>query len=258
MDLDISGILDDWPYEQGQLSVRKIVGRDEREKIQLRLDLGLLQMEATGRPDGKKPFGHDGLLEYWQYRLRHYEKTHGSAEGFILDPETCEKLRAEAMMYYHRYLACFVLEDYDQVKEDTRRNLKVFDFCARFAREESDRKALEVHRPYVLMMNTRARVHLALQRNRPRRALQMLRDGIDRIREHYHRMGRDEEIHTCKEIAILDAMEADVEAAIPKDPIEHMEEQLDQAIREERYEEAAALRDQLRRFEIRRQEPRQE
>jgi hypothetical protein len=255
MDLDISGILDEWPYQPGQLSVRKIIGSDEKEKIQMRLDLGLLQMEAIGRPDGQKPFGHEGLLEYWQYRLRHHQKAHGSSEGFELDADACEKLRSEAMMYYHRYLACFVLEDYQQVKEDTRRNLQLFDFCRRFAREESDREALEVHRPYVLMMNARARVHLALDRNRPRRALQLLHDGIERIREHYHRMGKDDQIHDSKEIAILDAMEADVESAIPKDPIEHMEEELDRAIREERYEEAAQLRDKLRQFEIRRQGP---
>jgi hypothetical protein len=252
MDLDISGILDEWPYEPGQLSVRKIIGRDKQEKIQLRLDLGLLQMEATGRPDGEKPYGHDSLLEYWQYRLRHHERTTGSREGFSLDTEACEQLRGEALMYYHRYLACFVLEDYKQVKADTDRNLELFDFCAKYAADDADRHALEAHRAYVLMMNTRAKVHIALDRNRPKRAMDILQAGMAVIREHYHRLGRDEEIHTGKEIEILEGMVGDIEAAIPKDPLEHMQEELDKAVREERYEEAADLRDKLRQFEIRR------
>ena len=44
MSFDISDILADWPYEPGQISARKITGDDGKEKIQLRLDLGLLQM----------------------------------------------------------------------------------------------------------------------------------------------------------------------------------------------------------------------
>jgi hypothetical protein len=49
---DLRLITTDWPYEPGQINVRKIRGVDNRIKIQMRLDLGLLQMEMTGRPDG--------------------------------------------------------------------------------------------------------------------------------------------------------------------------------------------------------------
>jgi len=42
--------------------VRTLKGKDGMPKIQLRVDLGLLQMNAEGRPDGKKPFGHESLL----------------------------------------------------------------------------------------------------------------------------------------------------------------------------------------------------
>ena len=56
MNFDISHLLDHWDYQPGQVVVRRLVGKDGQEKIQLRLDLGLLQMNAQGRPDGKKPF----------------------------------------------------------------------------------------------------------------------------------------------------------------------------------------------------------
>ena len=62
MDFDISPLLDHWAYKPGQVVVRKFKGKDGKEKIQLRVDLGLLQMNAEGRPDGKRPFGHNSLV----------------------------------------------------------------------------------------------------------------------------------------------------------------------------------------------------
>ncbi|HVR35326.1 MAG TPA: hypothetical protein VMS21_05690, partial [Methylomirabilota bacterium] len=62
MSFDITHILEAWTYQAGQVIVRKFRGRDGGEKIQLRVDLGVLQMNAEGRPDGKKPFGHPTLL----------------------------------------------------------------------------------------------------------------------------------------------------------------------------------------------------
>ncbi len=56
---DLSSILRDWPYESGQINVRLISGDDGEPKVQMRLDLGLLQMEAFGRPDGERPQGYE-------------------------------------------------------------------------------------------------------------------------------------------------------------------------------------------------------
>ena len=57
MNFDISHLLEHWDYQPGQVVVRKFVGKDGQEKIQLRVDLGILQMNAHGRPDGKRPLG---------------------------------------------------------------------------------------------------------------------------------------------------------------------------------------------------------
>lgn len=65
MSLDISGALRDWPPEPGQIQVRRILGIDLKEKIQLRVDLGVLQMETAGRPDGERPHGCECLLAYY-------------------------------------------------------------------------------------------------------------------------------------------------------------------------------------------------
>ena len=39
-------------YEPDQLQVRIIISDDGNEKIQMRIDLGMVQMEILGRPDG--------------------------------------------------------------------------------------------------------------------------------------------------------------------------------------------------------------
>ena len=72
---DIAPILKGWDYEAGTINVRKIIGLDGQPKLQMRLDLGLLQMELTGRPDGHRPHGHESLLEYYEKRLRDHKLT---------------------------------------------------------------------------------------------------------------------------------------------------------------------------------------
>ena len=49
MNFDISHLLEQWEYQPGQVVVRRFVGKDGIEKIQLRVDLGLLQMNRQGR-----------------------------------------------------------------------------------------------------------------------------------------------------------------------------------------------------------------
>src|SRR6266581_1176937 len=94
MDFDISHLLAQWDYQPGQVVVRKFLAKDGREKIQLRVDLGLLQMNAEGRPDGKRPFGYPSLFDYFQARLFKYVAAHnGSDEGFKLKAEECAKLQ---------------------------------------------------------------------------------------------------------------------------------------------------------------------
>src|SRR5436190_22155546 len=101
MDFDISHLLDHWDYQPGQVVVRKFKAKDGKEKIQLRVDLGVLQMNVEGRPDGKRPFGHPSLFEYHQSRLeKHVAKTGGEPDSFKLKGEDCSKLQLEALQYH--------------------------------------------------------------------------------------------------------------------------------------------------------------
>jgi len=245
MTSDIGDILDSWPFQPGEVNVRRIVGKDGREKIQLRLDLGLLQMETTGRPDGQKPQGFNSLLAYYEHRLEEHTEAYGTQDGFRLDEDVCGRLRAEGVMFYHRYLAEFVLGNYAAVERDTRRNLRMFDFCAAYAEEQYDRIVCEQYRPYVLMMYVRARTRTEIRRNRPRRALAMLRRTIAQIEELYEQFGHEELTETSTELSILRALERKIESLIPLSPRDRIRRQLQNAIEEERYEDAADLRDRL-------------
>ena len=117
MSLDLNDLLRDWPHEPGQIKVRKILGSDGHEKIQLRIDLGLIQMETTGRPDGQKPHGFESLLAYHQSLAK--EKEQSGEETYVLTPEEVAELQQEGIQYYHRYISFFQLNDFAAVIRDT-------------------------------------------------------------------------------------------------------------------------------------------
>src|SRR5437764_8130492 len=89
---DISAVLKGWDYESGTINVRKVAGLDGVPKLQMRLDLGLLQMELTGRPDGQRPHGCESLLDYYEGLLREHEKRYGTDLGFHLTAEHCQAI----------------------------------------------------------------------------------------------------------------------------------------------------------------------
>ncbi len=248
MSYDIGHILNQWPYDPGQVTARRIRGRDGKEKIQLRLDLGLLQMETTGRPDGQKPHGYDSLLDYYNAKLRQYVAEHGTDDGFEIDEQACEALRTEGTMYYHRYLAEFILEDYTSVVRDTKRNLNLFDLCNAYAAEESDRDILEQYRPYVIMMMARAAGQKALNDKKPQAAQFAVQDGIERIRQFYQHMGREKLFERSGEVAVLRMMLKEIKLKLPPDPLKRLKRALNKAVEDERYEEAANLRDKIKRY----------
>jgi hypothetical protein len=54
---DITPILAGWDFDPEDAQVRIVPGDDGHDKLQMRLDLGVLQMELGGRPDGRCPHG---------------------------------------------------------------------------------------------------------------------------------------------------------------------------------------------------------
>ena len=64
----LDSVLASWPYQPGALQVRTVQAGG-REVIQIRVDLGILQLEPAGRPDGTRPFGFSTYFDYLRDRV---------------------------------------------------------------------------------------------------------------------------------------------------------------------------------------------
>ena len=58
---DIDHVLKGWKYEPGEVVARLARASDGRQVLQMRIDLGVLQLEVENRPDGTRPGGADVL-----------------------------------------------------------------------------------------------------------------------------------------------------------------------------------------------------
>lgn len=246
---DITPVLKGWDYEPGTISVRKINGLDGLPKLQMRLDLGVLQMELTGRPDGARPHGCESLLDYYEHKLHEHKRRNGTELGFHLTSEQCAALREEVSLYHHRYLGLYVLEDFRGVVRDTDRSLRVIDFCGKFAVEEEDRLFLEQYRPYLIMMNARAAASILFRDKRYAEALDVVQQALEKIRQFFSRFDQPQAFSQANEVRVLKQLARDIRKKMPVDPIARLQAQLQRAIRSEQYEQAARLRDQINRMQ---------
>ena len=170
----------------------------------------------------------------------------GSGDSLRLSGEDCRALRAEALQYYHRYIALMVLEDYDGVIRDTTRNLRVLDLLREHAATPSDRVSLEPNRPYILMMRARASASQALRDQEAKAAVLAIDEGLEALKQWFDAHAEDGAFEQSREVQVLQAMR---EALVPKLPISQKGElrrRLNEAIMSENYELAAILRDELK------------
>ena len=244
--LDLNNLLGDWPYEPGQITVRVIEGDDGEPKVQMRLDLGMIQMEVSGRPDGMRPEGHESYLEYYEAMLEDCEPS-DEEDQFVLSGEDCRLLREEAVQYYHRYVSLMILGDYLGVFRDTTRNLRVLDLCRDYAEAEEDQMVLEQFRSYLLMMQSRALASQAIADNEPNGALFALEHGLDAIHDTVLATGRsEEEYEGLTEVQVMRGMRNELMKKLPASQRTELAQRLEDAIAAENYELAAILRDELK------------
>src|SRR5438128_4150197 len=245
MSLDLNTILKDWPHENGNIKVRKIVGLDGREKLQLRVDLGVLQMETSGSPDGQRPHNCESLLEYHQKKAARAE---AKGEAYELTPEQCAELQQEGIQYYHRYLSLFQINDFAGVIRDTQRNLDLFAFVAEHADREEMIWSFQQFRPYVLMMNTRAKASILLGEGKFADAMREIERGRDVITEFFQQSNFPEMATKSSELAFLEEWLEEVRSKRPLSKLEIMQREMEIAIASESYERAAELRDAIKRL----------
>ncbi|MBD3181811.1 hypothetical protein GF312_05940 [Candidatus Poribacteria bacterium] len=204
MSEDINPILQEWDKDPNSDKIRMITGADGRDKIQIRIKFGLLQMESDGRPDGKRPYGKESLLEHYLSLIEIYKKEYGNDDGFTLDNHDCERLRDESIQYYHRYVTLFELSDYRRAERDTARNLRVLALLKKYAELQDDANSLEQYKPYITMMNARSKAILLMKEDKYGDALTSINKAINSIIDFYRESNYDEKkIEESQELKIL-------------------------------------------------------
>jgi hypothetical protein len=228
---DISNILKEWIYEQGKLNVRIIEGDDERELIQLRIEVGVIQMEMHGRPDGVSQDGYPSLLALFEDR-----GVHGG-----LEPAMCQRLREEGVQRSHRSAALFAIGRWKETIRDCSDNLALFDLCNHHAVEKQDRAALEQFRGSVIALRARAAAEQAIEEDSVSRAMAALDQGLSELQQ---TLGDDWE--QSNETHLLLGMKEALVPRLPRSERADLKERLAAAIENENYELAAILRDEIR------------
>lgn len=229
--------------------MRRILGADGRELLQVRLPLGIEQYELQGRPDGLRPEGYESWLEYYRARLKEYCATHGSDRGFVIDTEAMRRLEEEGMLYYHRYLLCFQIGELDIVLRDTERNMELFTFVGKYAPSEEEGTNLTQYWPYILRIHATARAMQRLAAGDQAGVLEILEKARHRIRT---LTPVPTQVFAHERKRSLDALQALIRQLRGKRPPsekELLQRRMRAAIAREDYERAARIRDMIRRLD---------
>ncbi len=241
---DISRILAAWPYDP-EHDARIIITEDGRSMLQVRTLLGLEQMELDGRPDGQRPYGETTIFEHYQKRFE-LEKLEGKEADFELSSKECGELFNEGTLFYFRYLRMFQLRDWARTARDTARNLRVFDFIRRYAKEQEDQLFLEKWRPYVMRVNATAESMLAMEQNAFDKALRITTAAMEKIQDLEDIEDETFAFEKQRALGVLGELVATISKSRPVSNVERMERELREAIERQDFERAAVLRDRLR------------
>jgi excinuclease UvrABC helicase subunit UvrB len=95
------------------------------------------------------------------------------------------------------------------------------------------------------MIHTRAAASILFKAKRYRPALEAVEEGLNKIRAFFANFNQEELFAESSEVKVLKRFARDIRRRLPVDPLRKLQTQLDKAIRNEKYEEAAKLRDQI-------------
>lgn len=244
---DIDEAMHGWPSnaEPGDVVAREITARDGRKVLQIRVELGVLQMEEDGRPDGVRPHGFPTFLEYLQNRA---SARSNQGSNWKLSAEQSVEVDREFSQYYHRRVAWLTIQRYDKALLDADHSLALMNFVQQYSGSSEYIESHERFRGLVLFHRTQAAAALALERRKPDEAIDSVREGVDRLADHHRDWSADADSRDDSPNETLIAQLRVLEDEIRKNfEVEKtLREQLDEAVADEDYERAARLRDQIK------------
>jgi hypothetical protein len=242
MNQDIDRAIEGWDYKPGTVQARLVKAQDGRQILQLRVDLGILQMETAGRPDGSRPHGFATYFEYLQHQARIADH---AGQGFTPSEEQCEEADREFFQFYYRRICWLTLHNYGNAVADANHTLAFMDFVREHSPSEEYTQAHEQFRGLVLFHRTHAAAAVAMEKNDAEAAIDTIRDGLDQLRDFFAAHDAEEQMEENGMVQQLRKMERSLRK---RHRIEAtLQEKLDEAVAKEQYEDAARLRDELRR-----------
>ena len=235
---DIDPLLKQWHFQPGEVNARLVRARNGREVIQMRVDMGVLQMETDLRPDGLRP---NGAETYYDYLVGEVVR---EGDAFRLTKEQCAEADREFVQYYHRRLCWLSLRDYHRAARDADHSLAFMDFVREHSPDEEWTLSHEQYRPFVLFHRVQAAALAALEDGGAEGAIHELNSGLARFRELFARYDAEEQYGEDELVRRLEEMRDSVRRRYEVGPT--LDEQLADAIRSEDYERAARIRDRMR------------
>lgn len=250
MSVDIGRVLDNWPYQSEGVMARLIAGNDGRKQLQLRLDLGVLQMDVDGRPDGETLQGYPSWLACLAAKRSAEPDQNPSSEDW-------SQLDREIMQFYHRRTALMALAQqaqllnkrrraialYRRALRDANHNLQAMNFIVSHSDDPQYAEGHERYRPLVLAQRGLAAGHWHVLRGDPDLAIERVKAGIRRIERFYHRRRLDDLINEDAGVRQLRILERQIRREHVIDRT--LQEQLDDALANEDYKLAAQIRDKI-------------
>jgi hypothetical protein len=202
-------------------------------------------MELSGRPDSRRPHGHETLLSYYHHLRDAHEERHGNTDDFVLDADDCMKLQLESVQFYHRRISWLEIEEFAAAMDDADHNLSIMDLIDEYASDGTYRDIFLQYRPFVMVHRTMAEARLHWERKEYDEALEALDKTSEEIREFHRERGHDEMSGESGEIAYLERLAEEMSKTRPLSLEQRLENELNEAVEGEEFERAAQLRDEL-------------
>jgi hypothetical protein len=230
-------ILRDWPYDPDGMGVRLVDAGNERQLIQIRVDMGILQLETSGRPDGTQPYGHE---TYYDFLLGEALR---EGEDWQMDDEQCSEVDREFIQFYHRRVSWIKLKKYRRAIQDANHTLGLMDLCHAHSPDEHWTISHEQYRPFVMFHRTQAEAFAGLEEEGAEKGIQAINHGLDRMQDLFEQHEAAEYFEDDELVMQLVEMRESMRDEYGVG--QTLQERLADAVAKEEFELAAQLRDQL-------------
>jgi hypothetical protein len=250
MSLDLNDLTADWECPAGEICARCVTGRDGMELLQLRVDMGVMQMFPDGRPDAKRYRGLPTVLDY----VRHETRLGGEA----LTTEDWRELERELYQTNYRRLALASLaeqalgdDDPTDAQVHLKRALRDIDACLesiRFAAENNPQGASHASlglRPTLIFNRGRLAAQLRIAQDRHEEAIEAAQRSVRELDELLAAQGLEAE-QRAQDPGIIFLRDLGKRLRREYEIPLTLRERLEQAVLDEDFETAAELRDELR------------